>query len=230
MKIISSYPRSGQAKLRFLICNILYPEIDHDFETIRKYTPSIDSAEQLNYCADNVKFLFTHSNIRADIYLHRHIGDVLISEFWYKKKMYPDDMLLDLDGWILTSDFGREWRKSVECGRGATTKISFDDLNNSAKLSEALGVTTEQIELALTKCTFEKMQAIERSTDTIGGNRSIDYMREGKSRQWETFNLNMKYNLIQKNEGELEYLGYWVPDNWVPLIREIRRNPVKNAD
>lgn len=223
MKIVSSYPRSGQAKLRFLICNIFYPEIEHDFETIRKYTPSIDSAEQLNNCADNVKFLFTHSNIRADIYLHRHIGDVLISEFWYKKKIYPDDMILDIDGWMISTEFGREWRKSVECGRGASSQLSFDDLNNPEILSSILEVDQSIVEDALLKCTFEKMQTIERSTDIIGGDKSIDYMRSGQSKQWESFGLQMKYNLIQKNEGELEYLKYWSPEDWNPILRQIRK-------
>lgn len=223
MKIISSYPRSGQAKLRFLICHILYPGIEHDFTTIRKYTPSIDSAEQLNNCADNVKFLFTHSNIRADVYLHRHIGDVLISEFWYKKKIYPHDMLLDLDGWIFSTDFGKDWRKSVECGRGAAKKLSFNSLNDASLLSDVLELPQPNIEQALQKCTFEKMQAIERATDVIGGDKSIDYMRSGQSKQWEGFNLQMKYNLIQKNEGELEYLGYWKPDDWNPILKQIRK-------
>lgn len=213
MKLISSYPRSGQAKLRFLICNIFYPEIEHDFATIRKYTPSIDSAEQLNNCADNVKFIFTHSNIRSDIYLYRHIGDVLISEFWYKKKNYPE-FNTTVNNWIKDTQYGLEWRRSIEAGRGASLRLSFENLNAPDVLASYLGVKVSQVEEALKKCTFEQMQKIERSTDIIGGDKSIDYMRNGTSEQWRELDFDTKYHLLQQNEGELYYLKYWSPENW----------------
>lgn len=221
MKLISSYPRSGQAKLRFLICNILYPEIEHDFATIRKYTPSIDSAEQLNNCADNVKFLFTHSNIRADVYLHRHVGDVLISEYWYKKKIYG--LNIDLDGWLLSSDYGKEWRKSIEAGRGATKRVSFDQLNNAAYLADVLGFTVEQVDEGLKRCSFDQMKDAEHRNDIIKGDSTIDYMRSGKSEQWRQLYLKMQYKVIQDNEGELEYLGYWRPEDWEPILKAIQQ-------
>lgn len=211
MKIISSYPRSGQAKLRFLICNLLYPHIDHTFETIRKYTPSIDSAEQLQNCADDVQYLVTHSNIRADIYLHRHVGDVLISEYFYKKKVY-DNMNRTLEYWIQAVDYGKEWRWSVECGRGADKHIGFDDLNDVDKLAKLLNFSITEVEIALSKCTFEKMLEAEMHSTVIKGNPQIRYMRSGKSEQWR--DLSIRYDILRENEGELYYLGYWSPEKW----------------
>lgn len=211
MKIVSSYPRSGQSWLRFLICNILYPEVEHDFETIKYYTPSIDSAEQLRNCAPNVQFLFTHANIRADIYLYRHVGDVLISEYWYKKKYYPLDD--SIDDWVIKTWYGQEWRKSVENGRGAERKLAFEQLRYPEIIAEVLGFQIDDVSIALKKCSFQNMaNAEKKNIDILGGDQSIPYMRSGQSHQW--LSLSCKYDILRQNEGELAYLGYWHPDDW----------------
>lgn len=43
MKIIASYPRSGSTYLRFILCNLYYPETTHTFETVNRLIPTIES-------------------------------------------------------------------------------------------------------------------------------------------------------------------------------------------
>ena len=216
MKIISSYPRSGQAKLRFLIANILYPDIEHNFETIRLYTPSIDSEEQRTKALDT-RYVFTHSNINCDVYLYRHVGDVLISEFWYKKKYGFSDG--DPLGFILSSKYGQDWRRSIEFGRSAPVRISFEDLFQADILAKKLGFTLTEVEEAMKRCSFNQMREAETKTDTVGGDKSIPYMREGTSGQWQTLPPKVQYSLIQNNEGELVYLSYWSMDAWSHFLQ-----------
>lgn len=208
MRLISSYPRSGSAKLKFLICNILHPDVEHNFNTVNHYIPSIDSAEHLNNCADKIRFICTHSDIRSDIYLYRHVGDVLISEYWYKKKYYGTT--LNLENWIIETNFGESWRRSIEAGRGAEKRIAFEQLGDPEILSTVLQYPTEFIRNALEKCSFEQMRKIEK-TSNLGGNE-IPYMRSGQSHQW--LQLACWKDIMRANEGELAYLGYWKPDDW----------------
>ena len=136
MKLISSYPRSGSAKLRMIICNLLYPG-DHDFTTINQYVPSIDSPiTRANGKACD--YMVTHMPISSDIFLYRHVGDCLISEYWFKQKFYPSNQTLQ--DFIIESNYGELWRESVEAGRGSEVKISFDDLNDVEKVLRSIDI------------------------------------------------------------------------------------------
>ena len=212
MKLISSYPRSGSARLRMIICHLLYPG-KHDFTTMSKFVPSIDNP-QTRKDGQGSRFMVTHSRINCDIYLYRHVGDCLVSEYWFKQKFYPSKD--SLERYIHKSNFGEEWRKSVEAGREADIKISFDELGSAVMLKNKLGIdrSLEEYENAVKATEFSRMQSIE---DEKGfyylpkGDEDIKYMRAGHGGQWR--GLECAKDLLKKNDGELHYLGLCVYDD-----------------
>jgi len=203
MKLINSYPRSGSSRLKLIICNILYPDVKHDMETVSQYIPSIDNREQRN----NNKacdFFCTHSPIDSDIYLYRNVGDVLISEYWYKQKYYPDDQ--SLFSYIFNSKYGENWRRSVDAGRSAKIKLSFHDLGDAKKLHSTKIIPEASLsdyKEAIKKTSFEKLKKMEKKS---GANPDIPYFRKGTSKQIDELPHNIRTQICRANEGELKYL------------------------
>lgn len=227
MKLISSYPRSGSAKLKFILCNLLYPEIDHDFTTMSRYIPSIDNPET-RANGEGCEFMCTHSHIDSDIYLYRHVGDCLISEYWFKQKFYPSNE--SLERFIIKSNYGELWRKSVEAGRSAKIKIDYSDLDNPISFEElCVWSEYEDIETAIKKSSFEHMRSVENEKGFYylpEGDNDIPYMREGTSGQWKDLPKELIKKIHAENEGELEYLNLSYYDDikgeYIQGIREPR--------
>jgi hypothetical protein len=173
-----------------------------------KYIPSIDNSDTR---ADGTSFgyMCTHSHIDSDIYLYRHVGDCLISEYWFKQKFYPSDQTLE--EFIIESNYGELWRKSVEAGRAAKVQLSFNDLNNPKALEKIFDYKCDlsNIKKAIDKCSFKSMAKVESDKGFYylpKGNKNIPYMRKGTSNQWEDLPKDFRTKLCSKNDGELKYL------------------------
>lgn len=222
--LIASYPRSGSTYLRFIIANLFYPlpdvEVDgemvkqeHDFHTVNQHIPAIDDVNNLKDCIDEPMFYKTHSlrfgqNI---IHLHRHVGDVLISEYWYKQKFHKDDKTLY--EFLIENNYGQNWRDSIKhyfpCGH----QLSFDNISSGLVLWALPYFASKQpneIQDAIDKSSFQKMQDAEEKGFGIypTGDEEIKFCRKGTSNQWKELDEQTQNRLIEKNYSELKVLGY----------------------
>lgn len=205
MKLISSYPRSGSARLKFILCYLNYPLFSGSFSEMSKLIPSIDNP-QTRADALGTQYFCTHSNIDSDIYLYRHVGDCLISEYYFKQKFFPTDMTLI--EYIESTNYGEEWRKSIERGMDAPIKISFDDLSDISIIQNVFNCSFQEAKRAVTESSFIKMSQKENEYGFYylpEGNKDIKYMRNGTSGQWK--DLEIANVICRENDNQLKLLG-----------------------
>lgn len=206
--IIASYPRSGSTWFRFVLCHLFYGG-RHDFDSVNKIIPPIDHLPGLMAGVSRPMFYKTHGLSTAVnvIYLYRHVGDVLESEWWYKKKMYQEER--SLERYIIDTDFGKEWRVHVDHYYPALMNFSYEDLGET-RTYLVFGKGPRSIDWALEKSSFENMQKAEEKG--LGGyptgDPSIKFCRFGNSGCWERWEPDLKKTLIEKNQGQLKKLGY----------------------
>lgn len=210
-RLIASYPRSGNTWLRFILCNLYFPDVEHDFASVNRLIPAIeDAGNVLNAVADPY-FYKTHALRCGEsvIFLHRHVGDVLISEWWYKRKFHEDTRpLLEF---IIATNFGENWRLSVDHYFPALEMIGYDDLDKPEAIHQLCpDFSLEQIQIAIGKSSFGKMQKVEeKGFGTYPpGDPKIKFFRSGVSGQWKFFGAETIELLYLKNGPQLKVLGY----------------------
>lgn len=212
-RLIASYPRSGNTWLRFILSNLFRPEVEHDFRTTNEFIPYVgdELSDEPQYT--NL-FLKTHAlrNPENAIFLHRHVGDVLISEYWYKKKFYKETLESTLLEFLIACDFGANWRLHVDHYLSAPDHIGFHQLSNPAAIQKLCPqFSLEEIGIALKKSEFWKLRKIEVVNglgDEPVGDTSIRFFRIGKGGQWFGLGAETQELLLQKNEFQLMPLGY----------------------
>lgn len=210
--LIASYPRSGSTYLRFIIANLFYPQ-EHNFDTVNRFVPAIDDVNNIRESESDPLFYKTHAlrNGQNIIHLHRHVGDVLISEYWYKQKFHKEDKTLY--EWLFENDYGRNWRASINHYFPCKFDISYDELSDAnvlVKLPFIAGKSIDDIQAAIDASSFEKMQ--ESETQGFGiypsGDEEIKFIRKGLSGQWHDLDEQTQKRIIDKNYKELKILGY----------------------
>ena len=125
--------------------------------------------------------------------------------------MYGDGR--SLQAYLDDSDYGEGWREYVDFYFPAQLNISYEELGLGRTYS--FGKDTwwlqDNIEQALAKSSFEKMQGLEEkgfgSYQT--GDRRIKFCRAGTSGQWRKWTRGMQEELISKNAIQLKKLGYY---------------------
>lgn len=124
MKIIASSPRSGSTYLRFILCNLIYPQ-SHTFETVNRLIPTIESEEEMR-SAGSIIFVKTHGlHNYASCFLHRHVEYKLVSEYFYQKHFYGETK--PIEEWLEVNQYGVTWREFVNFYIGCYA-ICYDDL------------------------------------------------------------------------------------------------------
>lgn len=211
--LIASYPRSGSSYLRFILCNIFYPHIEHDFDTVNKHIPAIDDVNNLKDCIGDTVFYKTHSFRSGQniIYLHRHVGDVLISEYWYKQKFHKEDKTMH--EWLIENKYGEFWRASVQHYFPCRYQLAYKDINNSVELGKLPYVSEksqEDIQWAIHKSSLDKMRQAEEKGFGIypTGDTEIKFCRKGTSDQWRELDEQTQKRIIDRNYSELKMLNY----------------------
>lgn len=211
-ELLASYPRSGSTWLRFILCNLLYPDMEHDFDSVNKHIPTYESWGEMKGGIQTVEYYKTHSLSFAQrvIFLHRHIGDVLISEYHYKRKFHADPRIFE--EFVIACDYGQEWRQHINHYFPCNKMISFEDLDSAYLLKNKLGLThtEEQITAAIEKSSFAIMQKAEDKGFGIyeSGDVNIKFIRNGKSGQWKELSEGLQHRIVEKNYIQLKALGY----------------------
>jgi hypothetical protein len=198
---LCSYPKSGNTWVRFLIGNLLYPDIELTFRNIGRYVPGMRCPYDLNALTRR-PIMKTHwpffSYFPRVIYIHRDPRDVLLSHFYYSTA----------NGWFEGnySEFVRlpapdrfgTWNEHI-CGAfdfaaGRPTRIlilKYEDLLQNAqreagRLAAFLGLAPPPSELqrAVEKSDFTKLREMETKFGPEAENRAAGFFRKGIAGQW----------------------------------------------
>lgn len=234
IKLIS-YSKSGSTYLRFILANLFWPEMEHNFDTIHQLIPSIGSEEmkmngQLPVSMTIPTIRKTHEPRFFDensFVLFRHPGDVLESFWHHNRKFYKEKRTLMQ--FIEDSNFGQEWRDFVNTIHLNDVKpyqiILYDELIDNVKCMNRVSfiancVCTDEVDyktfddviLAVKKSSFENMQKIETEKG-IGhlydnSNKDINFVRKGGLNYWLQWPEMYQYELLRQNQNELRLLGY----------------------
>jgi len=213
--LLASYPRSGSTWLRFIFANIHFNEVEHDIDSVNRYFPGLDGDEGIAAAEQPIRFLKTHMKLHANnvIFLHRHIGDVLTSEWWYKKKFHDDSR--SLHDYLVATGYGEEWREHVDWYYPARWNLAYQDINNMDALASLLPFTDRAwIDSALHASSFQHLQKVEEKGFGIypAGNPEIKFFRSGKSDQWHDWEQADRTELLWRNRKQLTLLGYGTED------------------
>lgn len=212
MITIASYPRSGSTYLRFILCNIFYPEVAHNFDSVNGLIPTIENESEVSNNKYRKRIFYKTHDKRAfaNAYLIRHVGDTIISEYYYQKKFFGINQ--SLEDWTHENNYGEHWRDFVNHYFGCYL-IKYEDLIlHTFSVVESLlrqlrleRNITEYAE-AINKCTINKIRDIEK----VAGfpNDQIHFVRDGSTGQWNAFSEEIKSQIISKNKRELTLLGY----------------------
>ena len=209
--LIASYPRSGSTWLRFILCHTFYPELEHTFATVNFHIPGLDDPRGVVEGMTAPLFYKTHMKRHGTsvIFLHRHVGDVLESEWWYKKKFHAESR--GLEEYLKAVEFGKEWREFTDHYYPANRQIAFDELNHADCIHSLIPwITRERIEKAIKKSSFARLQQAEELGFGIypQGDKSIKFIRNGTSGQWKQWRPDLRANLLHHNQVHLKMLGY----------------------
>jgi len=209
--LLAAYPRSGSTWLRFIVCNAIWADEEFDFDLVNKRFPGLDGDEGIADADMPILFLKTHEKRHAGnvVFLHRHIGDVLTSEWWYKRKFHDDTR--SLEKYVFDTNFGQEWRELTDFYFPARINIAFDMLNDVETLRDILPHSDlDHIVNAMMKSSFDRMQKAEEKGFGIypAGTKEIKFIRNGTSNQWHDWPADLQAQLIDKNKKQLKLLGY----------------------
>src|SRR3990167_2785931 len=211
--LIASYPRSGSTWLRFILCNLLYPEISHDFASVDRHIPYLDHLPMMKDSIPNPRFYKTHQLHQGQrvVFIHRHVGDVLISEYHYKRKYSGEGRCL-LE-YLIADGWGTNWRAHVNHYFPCERSLRFGEIGDPSCLHRVFpGISEEDFRLAISKSTFDTLQKIESEKGTGlypgGGNLDIRFIRNGRSGQWREMDKMVQDYLIEQNFCQLKKLGY----------------------
>lgn len=197
--IIASYPRSGSTYLRFLICNLDFPDREHDFDSVNKLIPTLESVEEMAL-SNSFGYYKTHEKINyASHCLYRHVKDVLRSEYKYHVNFQGETK--SFDQWIEEMDYGNNWREFVNFYFGIQAWF-YDDLISDTfnflkyfvlKKQTIYSDDIKRIELAIQKSSKEKVSSLNQ--------KFIDPDLPELTREIEN-------KILEKNWRELKMLGY----------------------
>lgn len=198
--------------MRFILCNLFYPQIEHTFDSVNRHIPPIDHPPGLLAGIDKPLFYKTHGMTHATniIFLHRHVGGALESEYWYKKKFGEN---VTLEKFLTNCDFGAGWRDMVDFYFPARVNIPYEcmgDVETYLPFTQELRRQTMILQ-AIRKSAFDRMQAIEAESglgDYPDGDKNIKFCRKGVVGQWKEWPTELKSILLEKNAVQLKKLGY----------------------
>ncbi|MGH2806397.1 MAG: sulfotransferase domain-containing protein [Actinomycetota bacterium] len=227
--LLTSYPRSGNTWLRFLLANLLRPDVTHTLETLARVVPDIykTSARNLERIPDP-RVMKSHEYFDPRyprmIYLVRDPRDVAVSFFHYQRDRGGLPPSLTIDEWMPTYLRGAgsrhgSWKEHVEswlATRGDSPSLlllRYEDLvtdptGELARIAGLLGVewTRAETEQAIARSSMTKLRAAEaRSRDATPGTTA----RRGVAGAWTEELPRPSIEAIETNIGDtMQKLSY----------------------
>lgn len=213
---IASYPRSGSTWLRFILCHLFQPSIPHTMATVDRFIPYVDGADAWRAAVDRPLFIKSHRvghNRDRVIWVYRHVGDVLISEWWYKQKFGGEAR--PLVEYLEADDWGAGWRAHVDYYFPCQLMLEYGELADPFRVWQIINQITPhysfaEVGRAAAQCSFLHLQEVEQQGFGIypSGDLNIKFFRKGCSDQWRSLPEKLQEKIIQKNYIQLRMLGY----------------------
>lgn len=225
--LLVSYPRSGNTWARFLIANLMHPDVEVSFANIERLIP--DTASQSSRALKRTprpRLIKTHEyfdhRYKRVIYFVRDPRDVAVSYYHFQRKYRqiddgcsPERFVDDfVQGRFSSADWG-SWGENVASWlytRGASPDFLLcryeDMLENPvrelARMALFLGVTPEPqlLQHAVERSSADRMRKMEtRQSDmwvaTRGCRQDIPFVRVAKSGCW-------RYSLPERSMLQIE--------------------------
>ena len=235
---ITSYPKSGNTWLRFLLGNVLFD--DFNFTNKEELIPNIhiNTNKYLENLPLERRILKSHEyfdpRYKKTIHIVRDPRSVFISYFEYLKKikiLKPNATHNDfIDSFIYGDtkiDPYGTWQENVGSWIGARGEsadfllVKYEDLKNNTevKLSEILSfinidVNSEKIKNSIQKSSFESMKKNEKINNSKikefkKFDKSIPFVRKGTTDEWKScLDENHNLRIINSFGNLMADLGY----------------------
>jgi Sulfotransferase domain len=230
---VVSYPRSGNTWTRFLIANLLHPEMNVSFTNIEKLIP--DTSSQSNKALKATarpRIIKTHQYFDPRyprlIYIVRDPRDVALSYYDFQRKymQIPDDYPLDryvddfVTGKLISADWGT-WSENVASwlytrgGRDSFLLLRYEDVMNDtakelARIAAFFSIPPdqEQIRIAIERSSADRMRQLEKLEEdkwvaTKNRRKDIPFVRVAKSGGWKTSLPQACVHQIESAWGDL---------------------------
>jgi Sulfotransferase domain len=245
-----SYPRSGNTWTRFLIANLIYPNVEVGFTNIGGLVadPARASKRFLN-SLPRPRILKSHHPFDRRygkvIYIVRDPRDVVVSEYYFNLKKKWIDPSLSLDAFVTqqflagkSSAYGSWWENaaswiSARRGDPSFLLVRYEDLLSQtvcqlARVAEFLSINADEHRLvtAVERSSFERMSQIEQQqTDLWEGTKDtrkdIPFIRAGKVGAWRNALSQAAVDAIEEAWSPLvASLGYHLPSDARPVLEK----------
>lgn len=212
--MITSYPRSGNTWMRFLLANMQHPNKSISFVNIETLVPDIyQNRDKTMRKLPGPRLLKSHEyfdpRYERVLYLVRDPRDVVISCYFYHMKTrrvpssYPLNRYVE-DFVAGTLDSFGSWGENVGSWLGTRQHdpnfclVLYEDLKQSTlttleKVAAFLkwNITPEVIQIAINNSDISQMRTMEKQQEghirhLRHGRDDIDFVRKGISGQWKT--------------------------------------------
>jgi hypothetical protein len=210
--ILVSYPKSGNTWSRFLIANLIYPDVDVSFANINRLVadPALASKRFLKHLP-RPRILKSHEpfDVRYPkvVYIVRDPRDVVVSEYYFaikKKRLDPSISLREyVEKFIAgkTNSYG-SWGENVASwiatryGEPSFLLVRYEDLLRESvcelsRIAVFLGLnpTSEELQAAVTRSSADRMRKLEKEqagqwSGTKGTRQEIPFVRSATSGGW----------------------------------------------
>jgi hypothetical protein len=233
---IISYPKSGNTWVRFLIGNYISKE-RINFTNAHLIIPDIHfNPEQINKINTQVRFIKSHLEykpyFKKTIYIVRDGRDVAVSNYFYSRRTGSINKDYSFHDFLVNYfipgklDFG-DWGQHVQSWltkkeRTNLLIVKYEDILNNPQIALEnmlafcdLPIDIEKIEIAVGNSSFEEMLQDEIKHDkeinalVSYTDKSLRFVREGKSGNWEQIFSEKDLSVFMQKYGnllkELEY-------------------------
>ena len=223
---VVSYPRSGNYWVRFML-GTYFNDVKIDWNNFKKYCPMIYHVSGIDLKQIKPpRIIGSHNKYVADlpnvIYIIRDPRDVVISQYFYNLKRGHVDCEFDdfFDEFINKNinSFG-DWEENVRSWFNHADYFTFYERlldNTEEELSNIIYKLTDEvndnkIDEAVEWCRFDNMKRLEKEQGHLNQQtvKDIDFIRKGKSKQWEDFlSDNQKETINNEFFDILDLLNY----------------------
>jgi len=232
---VVSYPRSGNTWTRFLIANLIHPEMPVTFSNIERVIPDTSAlSSRILKRAVRPRILKSHEYFDPRyprvVYLVRDPRDVVISLYNFRRKYRIIDDGYPIEKYVerfLEGDMDVSWGEHVGSWMGARGKhrsfllVRYEDLldNTSRELHRIatfLGKDAgpERVALAIERSRADRLRKLEKVESekwvtTKGRRQDIPFIGTGGSGGWRSILPRPSAGLIESAWGGLmKDLGY----------------------
>lgn len=232
-----SYPKSGNTWTRFLIANLIRPDIDIDFSNVNRVIPDSEgmSKRQLN-SLPRPRIIKSHEyfdpRYRRVIYIVRDPRDVAVSHFFFQRKRRLIDDNYSIDEFVRSFVAGQtsryaSWGENVAgwlATRGSSPDfllLRYEDmLENTprelAKIANLLGLTatSDLLAQAAERSSASRMRELEKRqalswSSTRNTRQDIPFIRSASAGKWRSELSTSAVEAIERAWGPvMRCLGY----------------------